>query len=224
MNANRTTSAHNIADSWGCDGFIKARNSHITGDATLRIGLASILSNTENCLFRQKRGSAFWLNGRTNLHNKIIGFNGTYLDINGPICKDIFSRLPVFVRIFYAKIRMALTLPGLLRGGAIKHSNWGESQDHHYIQLSEVDTHEIKLERERFHQECAILWFNEISTKTWLIVGPISVENQIHLEHVSPPPRPVGSSEFLPSTKSSAVYRGSRVGKACSSRLWQSKV
>ena len=117
MNANRTTSAHNIADSWGCDGFIKARNSHITGDATLRIGLASILSNTENCLFRQKRGSAFWLNGRTNLHNKIIGFNGTYLDINGPICKDIFSRLPVFVRIFYAKIRMALTLPGLLRGG-----------------------------------------------------------------------------------------------------------
>ena len=43
-----------------------------------------------------------------------------------------------------------------------------------------------------------------MSIKRWLIVGPISVENQIHLEHVSPP-RPVGSPEFLPSSESSAV-------------------
>ena len=55
---------------------------------------------------------------RTNVHNKIIGFNGTYLDINGSICKDIFSRQPLFVRIFYAKINYGTdaNLPGLLRG------------------------------------------------------------------------------------------------------------
>ena len=64
MNANRTTSAHNIVDS--CDGFIKARNSrtHRTGDATLRIELASILSNTE--LFVQAKARISHLIERTN--------------------------------------------------------------------------------------------------------------------------------------------------------------
>ena len=56
------------------------------------------------------------------MHNKIIGFNGTYLDINGSICKDIFSRQSLFVRIFYAKINYGTdaNLPGLLRGGQSK--------------------------------------------------------------------------------------------------------
>ena len=65
MNANRTTSAHNIVDSWGGDGFIKARNSrtHTTGDATLRIEPASILSTAE--LFVQAKARISHLIERT---------------------------------------------------------------------------------------------------------------------------------------------------------------
>ena len=120
MNANRTTSAHNMGDSWNGDGFIKARNSQqVTPPRSVRMELGAILSE----LFVQAKARiSSHLIERTNVHNKIIGFNGTYLDINGSICKDIFSRQPLFVRIFYAKINYGTdaNLPGLLREGAIK--------------------------------------------------------------------------------------------------------
>ena len=116
MTANRRTSGQ----WWRVDGFIKARNSQqVTPPRSVRMELGAILSE----LFVQAKARiSSHLIERTNVHNKIIGFNGTYLDINGSICKDIFSRQPLFVRIFYAKINYGTdaNLPGLLRGGQSK--------------------------------------------------------------------------------------------------------
>ena len=106
MTANRRTSGQ----WWRVDGFIKARNSQregtergITGDAWepswLRFSAGAVCSGKS-----PDQRPFDWTDLEQNVHNKIIGFNRTYLDINGsPICKDIFSPSLLFGRIFYAK-------------------------------------------------------------------------------------------------------------------------
>ena len=104
----------------------------------------------------------------------------------------IWISMARFVKIFflgchslygYFMLRSAPTL--LLRGGQsrIQTGKLRSCLTRTSKNMNLMDTLEIKLETE--NHDCAILWFNVRSIKTWLIVGPISVENQIHLEHVS---------------------------------------